>query len=426
MRPASPPIDDPSDLVVVTGMSVWTCFGRGVEPLMQAIQSGRRELRPLIGIDAEDRWFLAKTAMQIPPPAELDCALDGLPRRIDRHRWPAALAVETALDAVLAAERPHTCYSPPRLAVCSGTSHGSNHGLLEHLAQAHRGEAPDPALLADTPAIIALEIAARLGACGPALTFNTACSAGLNAIGQAAHLLRAGRADCVIAGGHDAFSFLSFAGFTSLRALDPAGARPFDRERAGLSLGDGAAYLVLERLVDARRRGAPILAELRGYGCVGEGYHPTAPDPRGEGVFRAMSSALARDPAPHQLALVSAHGTGTPANDAAELTAVERLLEALAAAGSAPLQPVPVVSLKSQTGHSLGAAGAVQAAAAIACMRAGLVPGTIGLSAPIAHGPRVALPAAPRPGPLPLVLCNALGFAGSVASIALRSPGSST
>ncbi|MBK8264850.1 MAG: beta-ketoacyl-[acyl-carrier-protein] synthase family protein [Nannocystis sp.] len=426
MRSTSPGTDDADDLIVVTGMSVWTCFGRGVDPLLGAIHSGRRELHPVLGVDTSDRWFLAKTAMQIPPPAELRSALSGQLRAVDRHRWPAALAVETALDAVLAAERPHDHYTPHRLAVCSGTSHGSNHGLLEHLSQAHRGERPDPALLADTPAIIALEIAAQLGACGPALTFNTACSAGLNAIGQAAHLLRAGRADCVIAGGHDAFSFLSFAGFTSLRALDPAGTRPFDQDRAGLSLGDGAAYLVLERAADAHRRGAPILAELRGYGCVGEGHHPTAPDPQGEGVLRAMSLALARDPAPHQLALVSAHGTGTPANDAAELTAIERLLGQLAAAGSAPQGPVAVVSLKSQTGHSLGAAGAVQAAAAIACMRADLVPGTIGLTNPIAHGARVALPAAPRPGPLPLVLCNALGFAGSVASIALRRPGSAT
>ena len=420
--PPAPPALLAGPRVVVTGLSLWTCFGRGPAPLLDAIAGARRELTPVHGFDASDRWFLARDAMQIPLPDAVLDALTGDPVAVDRHGWPAALAVHTALAAVADAARPDRAYAPHRLAVCSGTSHGSNHGLLEYLGQAHRGERPDPALLADTPAHIALEVAARLGAAGPALTFNTACSAGLNAIGQAAHLLRGGRAECVVAGGHDAFSFLSFAGFNSLRALDPAGCRPFDEARAGLSLGDGAAYLILEREDDARRRGAPILAVVAGYGCVGEGYHATAPDPDGGGVLRAMRQALAGDPAPEDLALVSAHGTGTPANDAAELRAIERLLDDLAAAGRAPARPVAVTSLKSQTGHTLGAAGAVQAAAAVLCLRTGLCPGTVGLARPIAHGPRVRLPAAPAPQDLPLVLCNALGFGGSVAAVALRRP----
>ena len=396
-------------------MSAWTCFGRGVDPLVAAIAAGHRELRPLVGIDVSDRWFTAKMAMQIDPPAAIERPLDGRTRDIYANRWPAALAVETAFDAVVAAGRPHRGHAPGRVAVCSGTSHGSNHGLLEHLAQAHAGARPAPALLADTPAIIALEIAAELGICGPTLTFNTACSAGLNAIGQAFLLVRDGRADCAIAGGHDAFSYLSFAGFTSLRALDPVGCRPFDRARAGLSLGDGAAYVVLEREDLARRRGAPVLATIGGYGCTGEGFHATAPDPEGHGVLRAMQAALADDRAPHELAMVSAHGTGTPANDAAEVHAIERLVEQLS-----PRERVAVFSLKSQTGHSLGAAGAVQAVAAIACMRAGLVPGTIGLQDPLPHGPQITLPSAPTRARVALALCNALGFAGSVASLSLR------
>ena len=406
---------DERPAVVVTGMSVWTCFGRGVDPLVDAIATGRRELRPLSGIDVSDRWFTAKSAMQIEAPTAIHRPFDGTTREVDAHRWPAALAVETALDAVVSAGHHHLDHPPHRVAVCSGTSHGSNHGLLEHLAQVHAGARPDPTLLADTPAIIALEIAALLGACGPALTFNTACSAGLNAIGQAFLLVRDGRADCAVAGGHDAFSFLSLAGFTSLRALDPDGCRPFDSARAGLSLGDGAAYLVLEREDAARRRGATVLATIGGYGYTGEGYHATAPDPEGSGVLRAMQAALADDPAPHELGMVSAHGTGTPANDAAEARAIERLVELVAAKDA-----VPVFSLKSQTGHCLGAAGAVQAVAAIACMRAGLVPGTIGLTDPLPHGPHITLPTAPARARVALALCNALGFAGSVASLSLR------
>ena len=405
----------PPSAVVVTGMSAWTCFGRGVEPLVAAIASGHRELRPPNTLDVSDPWFAAKTAMPIDVPAAIHRPYDGRTRDIDGQRWHAALAVETALDAVVHAGHPHRGWPAARVAVCSGTSHGSNHGLLEYLAQVHAGVDADAALLAEMPASIAFEIAAELGACGPALTFNTACSAGLNAIGQAYLLLRDGRADCAIAGGHDSFSYLSFAGFTSLRALDPAGCRPFDRDRAGLSLGDGAAYVVLEREDDARRRGAPILARIGGYGCTGDGYHATAPDPEGGGVLRAMQAALVGDPAPHQLGMVSAHGTGTPANDAAEACAIEKLAALVDAS-----DPVAVFSLKSQTGHSLGAAGAIQTVAAIACMRAGLVPGTIGLASALPHGPRITLPNAPTRGRVVLALCNALGFAGSVASLSLR------
>lgn len=401
--------------VVVTGMSAWTCFGRGVDPLLAAIAEGRRELRPPPTLDVSDPWFTAKTAMPIDVPAAIHRPYDGTTRAIDAQRWHAALAVETALDAVVHAGHPHRGRPAARVAVCSGTSHGSNHGLLEYLAQLSAGADPDAALITETPAIVALEIAAELGACGPALTFSTACSAGLNAIGQAYLLVRDGRADCAVAGGHDSFSYLSFAGFTSLRALDPAGCRPFDVDRAGLSLGDGAAYVVLEREDDARRRGAPILARVGGYGCTGDGYHATAPDPEGNGVLRAMQAALVDDPAPHQLGMVSAHGTGTPANDAAEAHAIERLAASLAAR-----DPVAVFSLKSQTGHGLGAAGAVQTVATIACMRAGLVPGTIGLTAPLPHGPHIALPGAPARARVALALCNALGFAGSVASLSLR------
>lgn len=401
--------------VVVTGMSVWTCFGRGEAPLLAALKGGDRGARRVEGVPVDDPWFLSREAMQIAPEGRVASALGGV-REVEPHAWPATLGVETALDAAVAAGCPHGQVAPRRVAVVSGTSHGSNHGLLDYLARELAGEAPDPGLLADVSSLVAFEIAARLGACGPAITLNTACSAGLNAIGQGWHMLREGRVDCVVAGGHDTFSYLSFAGFNSLRALDPRGCRPFDRERAGLSLADGAGYVVLEREVDARRRGATILARVTGYGCQGEGYHPTAPDPEGNGVYRAMRRALADDPAPSELALVSAHGTGTPANDSAEARAIGRVAVELGARG------VRVVSLKSQVGHSLGAAGAVQTVAAILCMRERLGPANVGLVTPVEHGPELEFPAAPGPADLPLVLCNALGFAGSVASLALRLP----
>ncbi len=404
--------------IVITGMSAWTCFGRGVPRLIEAIREGRRAPRAVEGLTlpVSDPWFKTREAMQIRRPESIGSRFaPGREVATDAHSWPTRLAVETALDAVVDAGHPQRGYAPARIAVCNGTSHGSNHGLLEYLRQEHVGESPEAALLADTPAIIAAELSTRLGACGLNLTFNTACSAGVNAIGQGLRLLERGLADCVLAGAHDTFSFLSYAGFTSLKALDPRGCRPFDEARAGLSLGDGAAYCVLERESAARARGARVLARVTGYGYAGEAYHPTAPDPEGDGAARVMAAALRTDPAPRELDLVSAHGTGTPANDAAELRAIERVIKERSIPG-----PVRVASLKSQTGHGLGAAGAIQLIAAVACLNHQVAPANVGLTRPIPHGPTVALPTAPSRSPLRLALCNAFGFGGSVASIAIR------
>ncbi len=403
------------DAVVITGSSAWTCFGRGVDRLLRAIEEGRREPKQVLGFDTSDPWFLTREAMQVPPEPTIRSALDDTTRPVDPQSWSLNLAVETALDAIVDAGRPHAEIAARRMGVLVGSSHGTNHGMIEHLERGLAGETPDPELLAETPSLAPHAIALRLATCGPAIALNTACSAGANAIGQAWHMLLDGRIDCAVAGGYDTFSRLSFTGFNSLRALDPQGCRPFDVSRAGLSLGDGAAFFVLEREADARARGATILGRLTGYGCGGEAYHPTAPNPEGAGIFAAMRQALATDRAPEELTLVSAHGTGTPANDAAEANAIERLCLAIPAR-----EVVQVASLKSQTGHSLGAAGAVQAVAALACARAGIRPATIGLRQPIDHGPRISFPQAPGRGPVPLALCNALGFAGSVAALALR------
>ncbi|PRQ05836.1 3-oxoacyl-[acyl-carrier-protein] synthase 2 [Enhygromyxa salina] len=404
--------------VGICGLSVWTCFGRGPAALSEAMaQSDRRFEQVAVAADIEDPWFKTKRGMQLPIPASIVSSWRGRELPVTPFDWPAQFAIETALDAVVDAGRVTQRYPSERIAVCNGTSHGSNHGLLEYLRQTQAGEPNDPSLLLDLPSIIAARIAQVVGASGPSLTFNTACSAGLNAIGQGLRLIESGRADCVIAGGHDTFSLLSFAGFTSLKALDPRGARPFDLERDGLSLGDGAAYVVLEREAAIRARGARARAWIGGYGYLGEAYHPTAPDPEGRGVELAMRRALAEVSGPERLALVSAHGTGTPANDEAELRAIDRVAEAIGVT-----EPVDVVSLKSQTGHSLGAAGAVQSVAAILNMERGLVPANITLDQPVAHGPKLRLPTQPAAREIPVAVCNGLGFGGSVAALALVHP----
>jgi 3-oxoacyl-[acyl-carrier-protein] synthase II len=223
--------------------------------------------------------------------------------------------------------------------------------------------------------------------------------------------------DCAVAGGNDLLSTISYYGFNGLALLSRDGCRPLDVARDGMSLGDGAGYVVLERASDAVARGAPVLGYVVGYACASEGHHPTAPDPEGSCPIRVMAAALGADRAPHELALVSTHGTGTPANDEVEVRAIQAVAKRFSLPG-----PVDVVSLKSRLGHTLGAAGALELVATLACMRAALSPGTAGLQTPVPHRSPLRLERAPRSfeAPIPLALCNAFGFGGSVASVALR------
>ncbi len=389
--------------IAVTGMSAWSCFGRGPDALLAALAAGRRGLGEQQR-EPGDRWMrtsLAMTAGDLPA---------------DEDPWEAAVhvAVQTAADA-FAMAGVAGC-APSRLAVANGTTQGSD-AFAAFLRARIEGGRANPSSLAEGAFGPARRIAGRLGARGPVLTISTACSSGLNAIGQAARLLESRRVDCAVAGGVDLLSFLTWIGFNSLRALSPGGCRPLDEGRDGMSLGDGAAYVVLERLEDAERRGAPIRGVLTGYGCGADGFHATAPDPEGAGAIRVMRAALSSDASPADLTLVSAHGTGTPANDAAEVAAIQIVADELRAPG-----PVHVVALKSQLGHTLGAAGALEVVAALCCLERRLVPGTAGLSRPLAHRPPLVLPSAPAPlaAAAPLALCNSFGFGGAVAALALR------
>ncbi|HET9955752.1 MAG TPA: beta-ketoacyl-[acyl-carrier-protein] synthase family protein [Polyangiaceae bacterium] len=402
--------------IAITGMAAWTSYGRGLDALLHALATGRVTQHAPVGLDVDldDPFLYARVARQIALPSELKTLWDRSPRPVTPEQWPTEVAVTCAGDALLDAGRPEHHYDRARIAICNGTSHGSNHGLISYLRQSLSRE-PDPNSIADASSIVARRIALRSGALGPNYTLNTACSSGINAIGQGMNLLRSGRADCVIAGAHDTFSELSFVGFTSLKALDPNGCRPFDVQREGLTLADGAAYLVLERIGSARARGRKPLALITGYGCVSEAYHATAPAPDGDGVLRGMLAALSEDGRAEELDLVFAHGTGTPANDAGELKAIQRLTAELDCGN-----PLDVVSLKSQLGHALGAAGSLQIVAAAACLRAELTPGNIGLQSPISHSSKLRLRSTPARAVNRLVICNALGFGGSVATACLR------
>ena len=257
---------------------------------------------------------------------------------------------------------------------------------------------------------------------GPNTAVVTACSTGAHAIGDAGRLIALGDANVMVAGGAEsAVNRLALAGFSACRALSTAfndrptqASRPYDRDRDGFVMGEGAGCVVLEELEHAKGRGARIYAELTGYGLSGDAYHITAPAPDGDGAFRAMSAALRRaEMSPSEIDYVNAHGTSTPVGDEIELRAVERLLGNSAA-------KTTMSSTKSSIGHLLGAAGAVEAIFSILAIRDQIAPPTLNLDNPSVETAIDLAPHAPRNRPIQAALSNSFGFGGTNASLIFR------
>jgi 3-oxoacyl-[acyl-carrier-protein] synthase II len=264
-------------------------------------------------------------------------------------------------------------------------------------------------------------VSIRYGFKGPNHAVVTACATGAHAIGDAARMIRYGDADVMVAGGAEAaVGKLGIAGFIACRALstnfndEPERAsRPYDRDRDGFVMGEGAGVLVLEEYEHAKARGANIYAEVLGYGLSGDAYHITAPASDGDGGFRAMQAAM-RDArvTPDQLDYINAHGTSTPLGDEIELRAVERLLGA-DAAGKA------MSSTKSAIGHLLGAAGSVEAAFTALAIRDQVAPPTINLDNPSVESPLDLVPHQAKPMRIDVALSNSFGFGGTNAALVL-------
>jgi 3-oxoacyl-[acyl-carrier-protein] synthase II len=334
-------------------------------------------------------------------------------RRVDRN---AQLGFAAAIDAVR--DCGDTGADPARCAVVAGVGIGGL-ATLEDQEKVLIERGPSrvtpflvPMMMPNaTPAIVAME----LGWTGPNICIATACAAGTHAVGEGARLIRDGTADVVLAGGAEAVVVpIAIAAFARMGALsgrhdDPASAsRPFDADRDGFVIGEGAAFLVLERFDRAQARGAHIYGEVLGYGRNADAYHITAPSPGGSGATACMQLAL--DDAglvPSAIGHVNAHGTSTPLNDASEAEAIIKVFD-----GSPP----PVTSTKGVTGHLIAAAGAVEAVASILALRDGLAPPTANHER---TDPEIALDVisgSPRPlrGP---VLSNSFGFGGHNATL---------
>jgi len=250
-------------------------------------------------------------------------------------------------------------------------------------------------------------IAQKYGILGPRTTIATACSSSATAIGYALGSIRWAEVDVAIAGGSESLSEVTFGGFNALRSLDEDPCRPFDLNRKGLSLGEGAAFLVIEEAEHALRRGAKVYAEILGYGLTGDGHHMTAPDPDGDGALRAMKEAL-RDSgiSAGEVNYVNAHGTATPANDLAETKAIKNLFGERAG-------KIPVSAIKSMVGHCLGAAGAVEAVATVLSVREDKIPPTINYRTPDPDCDLDYVPNQSRTATVDIALSNSFAFGGN-------------
>ncbi|MFF1374835.1 beta-ketoacyl-[acyl-carrier-protein] synthase family protein [Streptomyces sp. NPDC058308] len=348
--------------VAVTGLGVRCAAGTSVGALWENLLTSRCPAQ-MHAFDAEGT--VVRPACPMPEFTPEGYLTYKEARRTDRS---VQMAVCAATDAVADAGGIQAPAS--RRAVVTGTAYG---GVI---AQEAGIGGPD---VTYTPRVMpnagAYWISAKHGATGPTLTLSTACASGSHAVGEAMLMIRAGRADVVIAGGHEspmtATTALAFgrSGAMITECDDPARAsRPFDTDRQGFLLAEAAAFLVLERLDDARARGARIYATLTGYGSTSDAHHLTAPDPHGTGARACMEQALADAGTPADAVThMNAHGTGTALNDVAEARALTALFGPAA---------VPVTACKSVTGHALGAAGALEAVITTLSLHEGIVPPT--------------------------------------------------
>jgi 3-oxoacyl-[acyl-carrier-protein] synthase II len=300
----------------------------------------------------------------------------------------------------------------PELMVIGTTSGGMSYGEQYYRSLRQAGDVRhSPTWIANYPAQKpVIDAQEAFGISSPCQIIANACASGTNAVGHAFECVRSRRYQRVLAGGYDALSEMVFVGFDSLQASTPEKCRPFDRNRTGMVLGEGAALLALENLESARQRGAPVLAEIIGYGISTDNFHITQPDPSGIGPRQAMERALqsARIPE-NEIDYINAHGTATLFNDAAEGKAISELFNG-----------VPVSSTKSMMGHSLGAAGAVEAIICLLALQHQLLPSNINFGMLDDDLELNIVASEARPALLRTVLSNSFGFGGTNASILMR------
>ena len=391
--------------VLITRVGVVNAIAGDFESFVEAMRAGRCGQRPIASFDAAGlRNPRACEAADFDPRPVYD-------RRDGRKMERSSELVLAAFDQALAMSGlDPRGVAPMRGAVALGSTLGGSVTGLRYYRDARQGRRRPSKLRDHSMHAPGYRLCIECGFLGPNLVFSTACTSSNLALAVARDLICAGKADVVVAGGFDTMSQISCSGFSVMRNVTPGVCRPFDRRRDGLVLGEGSAVLIVEAGDFAVRRGARPLAVIRGYGIASDAYGMTAPDPTADGPAACMRQAVDMAGAdPGDVDLVCAHGTGTLLNDRIEARALRKAFGPRGA-------EIPCASIKSMLGHTLGAAGAMNVAAATAARRGGYLPPTIHFEEPDPRDP-VACSAEARPGTARLVLSNTLGFGGANCSI---------
>ena len=413
--------------VVVTGLGMVSPLARGVEATWQRLLAGESGAGPIVGFETAD--LACRIAMQIPRG-------DGSGGTFNPDQWMEPkeqrkvddfiiYAVTAATEALEDAGWKPTSYQDQiETGVLIGSGIGGLGGICETSITLHEKGPRRVSPFFITGRLINLAggyVSIQHGLKGPNHSVVTACSTGSHAIGDAARLIALGDAEVMVAGGAEsAINRIGVAGFAACRALSTAfndrpkqASRPYDKDRDGFVLGEGAGCVVLEAYEHAKARGAKIYAEVIGYGLSGDAYHITAPDQSGDGAIRAMTAALKRAGiAAEDIDYVNAHGTSTPLGDEIELRAVQKVIGQSAS--------LSMSSTKSAIGHLLGAAGAVEAIFSILAIRDQIVPPTLNLDHPSVETMIDLVPHKARKREVEFVLSNSFGFGGTNACLILR------
>ncbi len=405
--------------VVVTGIGVITPIGIGKDLFWEGLKEGRSGIGPITQFDTTD--FPVQIAAEVKNFKPEDYVDRKEARRMDRFiQFAVACAGLSLEDSGLDLEN----VDLNRVGVSVGSGIGGVR-TMEDQAKVLMEKGPKRVSPFLVPMMIANMasgcVSIALGTKGPNTTLVTACATSTHSVGDAFEILQRGDADVMFAGGSEAsITPLSVAGFCAARALstrneEPQKAsRPFDAQRDGFVMGEGAAVLVMETLDHALARGARIYAEVSGFGMSGDGYHITAPDPQGDGASRCMANALAdAGLKPGDVDYINAHGTSTPLNDKLETMAIKNVFKEHA-------KNIPVSSTKSMIGHLLGAAGGAELTASILCMYHGIIHPTINYDNPDPECDLDYVPNSSREADIKVCLSNSFGFGGTNASVILK------
>lgn len=397
--------------IVITGLGVLSPIGSGYREFWQALIAGKVGTGPIQAFDTS--MFEAHIGGEVQDfdPARYFKVLD--PLMCGRTTQLAVAAVRMAVDD---ADLLEAGYDPERIGVCMGTTMG-NASIGEQENELRiQGKPVQPAELSShyTETYISSAIAQELEIEGPCHVIPTACAAGNYAIGWGMDLIRDGLVDVAIVGGADGLSRGCFAVFHRLGGMAHEICQPFDRNRTGMLVSEGAGVLVIEDYEKAVQRGATIYAELLGYGLACDAHHPTAPHPDGIGAQASMHHALEEaNLEREEISYISAHGTGTHANDASESLAVRKVFGAQA-------ELLPISSIKSMLGHTMGAASAIEAVACALIINANIIPPTMNYQEPDPDCLQSVVPNHALESPVDVAMSNSFAFGGNIATIVMR------